>query len=97
MESSVKPWALQKAVNFSFNSALGVWVRPGTGWRRSWPQRGDGVCPALGLGEPPLVMPVCGRQRRARTVEGGHAEVLAGALAALAVQQGVVVVVSLHH
>lgn len=64
MVSSVKPWALQKAVNFSFNSARGVWVRPGTGWRRSWPQRGDGVCPALGLGEPPLVRPACGRRPR---------------------------------
>lgn len=42
MVSSVKPWASQKVENFSFSSALGVWVRPG------WVKRGLLNGPSLG-------------------------------------------------
>lgn len=52
MVSSVKPWALVKLANFSFTSALGVWVRPGQE-REAWPQcRRTLLCPHLRLGEP---------------------------------------------
>lgn len=105
MPSSVKPRLLAKVVNFSLTSALGVWVRPGAG-RRSL--QSPLVCsiPALPLllrpgrpQTPPRVEPQAGRWARhgARTVQRGHVEVLARASDTLGGEQGVGLVVRLHH
>lgn len=90
MASSVKPWVLAKVVNFSFTSALGVWVRPGAGRRSHWPQSGEvSAAPTPGAWGPPLETPICGqvglgqsagRWCGVRTVETGHVEALAEAL-----------------
>lgn len=90
MASSVKPWALAKAVNFSFTSALGLWVRPEAGRRalRSL------LCPPPHPGLPPGCGPGTGG---ARTVETGHVDVLAEAFGAGGAEQGVLVIVRVHH
>lgn len=103
MVSSVKPWALAKAVNFSFTSALGVWVRPaqegkagvgvGGGLRSAPPPAGAAQPPP----PPPRAGPCVPGRAGAPTVESGHVEVLAWALGARGVEQSVVLVVRLHH
>lgn len=58
MVSSVKPWVLAKVLNFSFISALGVWVRPAVGRRSRWPLVGeDPGGPTPRPGKPPSRQP----------------------------------------
>ena len=104
MPSSVKPWALAKVANFSLISALGAWVRPGAEGEAAGLRPGDPCSAptpeARGVPELPRgsgLRPGGGSWRGARTVERGHAEVLARAAEALGVEQGVGLVVCLHH
>lgn len=103
MLSSVKPWALAKVANFSLISALGAWVRPGAEGEAAGLHRETSLGPhpqAWGVPELPRgpgLRPGSGSWRGTRTVERGHAEVLTGASEALGVEQGIGLVVRLHH
>lgn len=101
MASSVKPWVLAKVVNFSFISALGVWVRPGAGRRSLRPQLGEvSAAPTSAAWGPPWSPPSQARPSPwwgVRTVESGHVEVLAEALGARGVEKRVLVVVGHCH